>query len=368
MKTPQNMTGWISTLFLGLLSMVCNVSAQDSPRNIEIPADVSRIPDTLKYQPSFICTFEKDRILERDPDVHNLFLHAIRLYKKNILGGEHRETARLYRIAAAWGHGRAAFNLANLLIDDYELAKESLVMPVEVAEDLIRRGMPNGYLLMSRLLEMGHDDVKKDIKTSLKFLRKAADLGDPEAQARMGGKLYKLSLRYPFLEKIGIEMKRCAADQGHMQAAYDIATIFQQKKKYDDAVKYLQIAVKAKGNREGYYVLSSISAESNAASALNDAFRNPAPDDMWYLGLAEDQERAERYNKIYEIFSGDDYPVLSEDIIDQIVPLPPAKLSAWDGKIETVPPLPDEERIMEMAYGKGLDPNTGNPLKRISSK
>ena len=53
--------------------------------------------------------------------------------------------------------------------------------------------------------------------------------------------------------------------------------------------------------------------------------------------------------------------------IDRIVPLPPAKLPPWDGKLQWLkeheanlpPPLPSAERIAEMARAKGLDPATG---------
>ncbi|MGL4407536.1 MAG: DUF6396 domain-containing protein, partial [Zoogloea sp.] len=56
--------------------------------------------------------------------------------------------------------------------------------------------------------------------------------------------------------------------------------------------------------------------------------------------------------------------------IDEIVPLPPAKLPPWDGKPKWLkewesgkaPPLPSEERLAEMAEAKGLEPKTGRPV------
>ena len=71
-----------------------------------------------------------------------------------------------------------------------------------------------------------------------------------------------------------------------------------------------------------------------------------------------------------------DYDYLNAKVpeIDQIVPLPPAKLPPWDGKFQWLeahkanvpPPLPSEERIAEMAKAKGLDPKTGRPLKTVA--
>ena len=363
MKVLKNLSNRIPALLFGLLFVTCHAAAADSQKNFEIPAEVARIPVALKEQPPFVCTFESARIPKRDPDAHNLFLHATRLYKKNIRTDEYKETFRLYRIAAAWGHDKAARHLAHLLISNYRAAEDSPVKPIDIAEELIRNGMPGGYLLMSRLLEEGHG-VKKDSKVSLQFLRFAADQGDPHAQFILGEKFYSLSLRYPFLDEIGLEMQRCAADQGHTQAAYDIAERFQSEEKYSEALRYYQIAVQAKSNAEGHYLYSRLSAEQYAASELQRAFNDPDSDSSSYLGLVADKIRAARYNKINGIFKNDDYPIPPEGIINQIVPLPPAKLSAWDGKIEIVPPLPSEKRIREMARAKGLDPQTGLPVKK----
>uniref|UniRef100_UPI00249C745A DUF6396 domain-containing protein n=1 Tax=Pseudomonas sp. PS02290 TaxID=2991430 RepID=UPI00249C745A len=59
--------------------------------------------------------------------------------------------------------------------------------------------------------------------------------------------------------------------------------------------------------------------------------------------------------------------------IDQIVPLPPAKLPDWDETFEwkrkrdaAVPPSPpSEELIARMCEEKGLDPATGWPLSGL---
>jgi uncharacterized protein len=56
--------------------------------------------------------------------------------------------------------------------------------------------------------------------------------------------------------------------------------------------------------------------------------------------------------------------------IDQIVPLPPAKLPAWDGTFQwqkdqdaaVPPPKPSDELIARLSKDKHLDPATGLPL------
>ena len=91
-----------------------------------------------------------------------------------------------------------------------------------------------------------------------------------------------------------------------------------------------------------------------------------------YLGQKKDEERVRRYEAISDFLSSYSYLNPKVPEIDSIVPLPPAKLPAWDGsfqwlkahKANVPPPLPTEERINEMATAKGLDPATGRPLPK----
>ncbi|MDR0673361.1 MAG: DUF6396 domain-containing protein [Zoogloeaceae bacterium] len=86
-----------------------------------------------------------------------------------------------------------------------------------------------------------------------------------------------------------------------------------------------------------------------------------------------DEARVARYHKIWDILEGYDYLPARVDEIDEICPLPPAKLPPWDGKLKWVekwesdeaPPLPSVERITEMARAKGLDPETGYPCHQF---
>ena len=92
-----------------------------------------------------------------------------------------------------------------------------------------------------------------------------------------------------------------------------------------------------------------------------------------YLGQQKDEERVRRYEAISDFLSSYSYLNPKVPEIDSIVPLPPAKLPAWDGtfqwlkahKANVPPPLPSEERINEMAKAKGLDPESVRPLDGI---
>ncbi|MCL1824542.1 MAG: DUF6396 domain-containing protein [Betaproteobacteria bacterium] len=326
-----------------------------------MPADFTKSPAQIEDQLAFTCAHEKDRIPKRDPDADNLFEHANWRYKKNLLKEDpavYPEIERLYRIATAWGHDKAANNLVDMILSGRTGQGDRITKPVDIAEDLIARGIPHGHYIMGVLLNKGYG-AKRDPDAALQHFRKAADLGDPQAQFYVGDKLTQLTIDRPIPYKIGKQMKRCAADHGHAQAAIDTALdLMDDSKTYAEAVKYFQISVKAGGGA--------------GASFLEGAFNGPLPDNrLYYMGQDKDEERATRYKKIRKTLDGYDYAGIRVDEIDEIVPLPPAKLPPWDGEIAWVkkwnkdeaPPLPDAMRIAEMALEKSLNPATGLPVK-----
>jgi hypothetical protein len=92
------------------------------------------------------------------------------------------------------------------------------------------------------------------------------------------------------------------------------------------------------------------------------------------MALAPDPERARRYKLIDEFL--DRYENLGAKVpdIDQIVPLPPAKLPDWDETFQwkkdrdaAVPPAqPSEELMQRLSEEKGLDPATGLRLPKTA--
>ncbi|WP_314792113.1 DUF6396 domain-containing protein, partial [Aggregatibacter aphrophilus] len=89
-----------------------------------------------------------------------------------------------------------------------------------------------------------------------------------------------------------------------------------------------------------------------------------------FLDLAPDEERSRRYDIIWNYLAKYDYLQPKVPDLDEIVPLPPAKLPKWDGKIAfqrwyegEAPPKPSEALMQKLANQAGLRVDTGLDLE-----
>jgi len=327
--------------------------------NIAAPRSTRAVSDLpgIQAQLAFTCAYEKDAIPPRDPEAEQLYKHARWLRKNNLLKEDpavYPKIERLIRIATAYGHDKANLELRQMIGKDQADSDDQVKETLDLTEDLIKRGIPGGYYDMGRYLEAGYG-VKDDPELALKYYRKSADLGSPEGQYLIADKLAPIDIA----PEIAYQMWQCAAVQGHGKAAEALGINFKIDKRYPEALQAFQLGIKA--------------GESGASSFVYEGFNGPSSDDrLYYLGQQKDEERVRRYKAIHKILF--DYSYLNPKVpeIDQIVPLPPAKLPPWDGKLQWLteheanvpPPLPSEARIVDMAKAKGLDPQTGRPLQR----
>ena len=146
-------------------------------------------------------------------------------------------------IAAAHGHYKANSNLQQLVSQGFASSPHSATETVDLAEQLIKAGVPGGYYDMGHYLELGYG-VKQDADKSRRYFRKAADLGSPEAQAYIGELLSPLD-KAPVIAR---QMRQCATDQGYGDAASKLGIDLQTDKLFPEAVKAFQKGVQA-GNR-----------------------------------------------------------------------------------------------------------------------
>lgn len=313
-------------------------------------ADMSAVRARL----AFTCSHEVDHLPPLDPVADQIFKYGRHLEKQD--GPKNfDEIARYYRIAAAYGHYKANNNLQGILTDGLASSPDAAREAVDLADQLIKAGVPSGYYDMGHYLELGYG-VEQDADKARRYFRKAADQGSPEAQAYVGELLAPLD-RAPDIAR---RMRQCATDQGYGDAASTLAIDLQTDKLYAEATAAFQKGVAA--------------GDTLSASALEGAFAGPLPGDLHYLALPSDSERARRYRVILEFIRANDGRNPKVPDIDKIVPLPPATLPPWDGTFQwlkeqnaAVPPQkPSDELIEGLSKAKNLDPATGLPLDSSS--
>ncbi|MCD5360092.1 DUF6396 domain-containing protein [Chromobacterium aquaticum] len=308
---------------------------------------------------AFNCVYEKDHLPALTPEAEQLYRYA-RWLQKNQIEKEDPlrfpEMERYYRIATAHGHYKANLDLRDMIGRGTARSEDPVKETLDLTQELIDRGIPGGYYDMGRYLKAGYG-VKQDEELANRYYRKAADLGSPEAQYLVGDKLTSLTIAQPGPFAIGTQMLKCAGEQGHGIAAKEYA-VQMQGENNSEAVRFFQLAVKSGDEASAFNLENGFGPITDANKQWND------------LSLKQDDERRRRYKIIGDVLSDYSYAHPKVPELDEIVPLPPAPLPAWDGKLKwleafkaNVPPeKPSEALMSQLAAAKGLDPKTGRPL------
>ena len=184
--------------------------------------------------------------------------------------------------------------------------------------------MATGYYLTAIYLERGVAGLQQDPALALRYYRKAADEGNPQAQAYVGISWRRWTGR-PILHT------RCVVAPWNRRgkAAVMLGVNLQGKGYYRRAIEAFQLGVAA--------------GDTSSALALSHGFDGPeSSDELYYLAQQKDPERARRYKLITKakILSNYSYASPTVPEINDIVPLPPA-------------PLPEMGRQAEVAGGMG---------------
>ena len=305
----------------------------------------------IKANLAFICQHETIPAPSAESDV--LFQYARWLQKNNQLKRDktvNLEIERLYRIAAENDHYKANINLQNGAMRGH--FKLSGAEHLRLSENLINARVATGYYFVGIFLQQGSAGLWQDPEMSLRYFRKAADQGNAQAQYLVGDKLAPSDVA----PDIARQMRRCAAEQGNGEAAVALGINLKNKGQYQQALEAYQMGVAA--------------GDSTSASFLYKGFSGPSLDNsLHYLGQQEDLERVERYEKIWQILANYSYANPTVPEINDILPLPPAKLPEWDGKLQwlearlanVAPQKPSEALIRELAEAQGLETATGKP-------
>ena len=335
-------------LLISLLLAACdNGSAPTHPTQDPAVNPLTEIKTTL----AFTCVHEQ--IPSPSAEADELFQYARWLQKNNLLKQDKAvdlEIERLYRIASENGHYKANINLQNGTMRGHFTL--SGAEHLRLSQQLIDVNVATGYYFIGVFLKNGSAGLKQDTAMSLRYFRKAADQGSAQAQYSVGDILAPIDIA----SDVARQMRRCAAEQGNGDAAIALGVDLKNESRYQEALEVFQMGV--------------VAGHESAAGRLEEAFRgHPSSDRLYYLGQQEDLERAKRYEKIWSLLADYSYANPKVPEINDILPLPPAKLPTWDGKLQwlearlaNVPPeKPSEALIQQLAKAKLLEPATGRP-------
>ena len=270
--------------------------------------------------------------------------------------------ARYYRIAAANGDYKANVRLQYLL----NTGRISTDMPQtevhNLNEELAKQLPATAYYNLYGYLDVGYG-VRTEEGGKYAYLRKAADLGSREAQYTVAEMLADIEdseetqEAFKFRLNLVEQLWACASEQGLGEASGNLGSFLRLDKRYDEALKVSHQGVK--------------NGDSISALVLSHAFESGVQaDNLNFLDVSPDDERVKRYHMISSYLSRYDYLQPKVPDLDEIVPLPPAKLPKWDGKIAfqrwyegEAPPKPSEALMQKLANQAGLRVDTGLDLE-----
>ena len=333
-------------LFLALsIFILMQLSACSKENELSYLPDLSAIRANL----AFTCVYQEDHFPPLNPEADVLFKYA-RYLEKKAGPKDHEDIGRYYRIAAAYGHYKANNNLQAKLQSAELSSPDRVKEAVGLATTLVDQGIGLGYYNIGLYLKSGFG-FKQNEEEALRYFRKAADLGVPDAQYYVGDLLAPSNMA----PKIAQQMWSCAAKQGHGRAGLVLGVDLKGDGLYREATEAFQLGAAA--------------GEGTSAMVLRETFGGIKPEnELYYLALSYDPERVRRYELIGKFLSDNQYRNPKVPDIDKIVPLPPAKLPEWDGTFQwakdnaTPPEKPSDELVNRLAKEKNLDPSTGLPI------
>ena len=312
-------------------------------------------------------TCKKEELPPLSEETQQLYNYALYHDLHNMWTGDKGDEvwnglARYYRIAAANGDYKANVRLQYLL----NTGRISTDMPQtevhNLNEELAKQLPATAYYNLYGYLDEDYG-VRTEEGGKYAYLRKAADLGSREAQYTVAEMLADIEdeeeTKEAFKYRLNLveQLWACASEQGLGEASGNLGSFLRLDKRYDEALKVSHQGVK--------------NGDSISALVLSHAFESEVQaDNLNFLDVSPDDERVKRYHMISSYLSRYDYLQPKVPDLDEIVPLPPAKLPKWDGKIAfqrwyegEAPPKPSEALMQKLANQAGLRVDNGLDLE-----
>ena len=250
----------------------------------------------------FKCVHEQDTAPPLNQQAEQWFQQGRSISKEQ--PANWAEVARLYQQAVEKNHWKAMHNLAELYLRGDGVVKDTN-RAIDLYMEMVKLQVPLGYYDMSVMTRRGVGVVQSD-KDAMLFLVKAADLGNPQAQTRIGSIYMYDKNKYA----LGLRYLKCADEQDYSDATYKIASYNSNiDANYPVAMHYYQRAV-ALGMRKAALVIDSTLMEGD-------------------FGYAKNEKLAKAYSNISsQLYKNPDlrFPNLAKDY-----PLPPHPVQGYHG-------------------------------------
>ncbi len=255
-----------------LVLMICNsdAGANDNNRNIKAISMYNWIGNMTtcpKIDPNHYPkpSLEAQAIFKKALDADNA--------RPKTLSQE--EIVTLYQQAAKLGDYLAMHNLAfSYYIGDG--VEEDEQQALYWFKEIEKLGVPTGYADMALVYRKGIGVAIDPIKSN-EYMIKAAQAGNVDSQYYLGHDLYALQQENKKYLEYALKLWKCAAEQGHKDASFFLATHYESNDQLREAYRY--------------YVLGAKAGSSNCLLSLSDAYGHLAQSPTF--NLVKDDARAQ---------------------------------------------------------------------------
>jgi TPR repeat protein len=274
----------------------------------------------------------------RDPAAYRLYIEARKVWRSKIEWQLTRQEALgiLHDVQAAANQGdwgaqalMAYFYRSGLgPLDTNHVLDPDGDKSVEIVRMAVATGHAWGYYDLGVAHEHGYGGAAQDAQIAWAYYLKAAELGSPEAQMTLASAYLKAERR-----DADAAMVMCAYRQGHGPAAYKLGIRAEILKNFAAALEYYQAGARF-GSKESAIGLRIV-FDPEHWSSRDKQDQNA----LKQLEVVPDPKRERRYDQVSNAL--DINPDLKFTRLDQVLPLPPAELPAWNGIQDAIEPEPD---------------------------
>lgn len=267
--------------------------------------------------PNFTCTYEKDHNPPLDAEAERWFQRARTLEKQRGVT-DWPQIIDLYEKAIAKNHWKAMHNLAGLYRTGWPgqpgVEKDTGKM-LALYERMVELEVPLGYYNWAVVAEHGNGVLKSD-RTASSYMFRAAQLGSPLAQVRIG-QYFAYELPQHKQDNEAAELYyRCAGAQDNPDAILKTASFYKNaKENYPRALFY--------------YQRTAALGSTDAALVLFEVF-DPDSAPVFQLGYPSNQKLFDVYKNLYE--QTDANPDLRFPNLMTEHPLPPHPIQGYDAE------------------------------------